>query len=243
MIFRYILFTFFLPFLVPSFLAAQESETRVLRLRCISFQVDGRIPELFAHSVPQDDEPDEGVAVEVRTYLNHEYLRLPMKGDRIAFTTDLDAASVNDEEKLVARLKLSDGLRPAILMFLPGDGQEGSLKYRVMAIEDTVGEFPRGSLKVMNLSPAPIRLMLEEEKFDFRSGDVRLIDDMPVGERNSAAMKAFIFAEGKWIRIGAGIWPHPGEKRVLQIAFYNPKSRNIEVRGIRDIAVRDEVGP
>ena len=32
-------------------------------------------------------------------------------------------------------------------------------------------------------------------------------------------------------------------KRVLQIAFYNPKSRNIEVRGIRDIAVRDEVGP
>lgn len=219
--------------------AAQDQDARVLKTRCISFQVDGQIPDLFAHSLPIGDKPIDGIPVEVRTYLNHEYSSLPIKSDRIVFTTEQDPASVEDEEKLVARLKVPDKLRSAILMFLPGDGEEGSLKYRVMPIEDTIHSFPRGSLKMMNLSPAPVRLVLEDVKYDFRSGDTKVIDDMPIGERNAAAMKAFTYADGKWQRIGAGIWPHPGKKRVLQIAFYNPKSRKLEVRGIRDIAVRD----
>jgi hypothetical protein len=218
---------------------AQDEGLQALKARCISFQVDGDVPELFAHSLPLGDQPGDGIPVEVRTYLNHEYLSLPIKSQGVVFTSDRDPASVEDKQKLVARLRIPDKMRSAILMFLPGDGKEGSLKYRVMAIEDAVSAFPRGSLKVMNLSPAPLRLMLEKEKYDVRSGDSRVIEDMPVGERNAAAMKAFTYAEDKWQRIGAGIWPHPGEKRVLQIAFYNLKSRKLEVRGIRDIAVRD----
>ena len=86
--------------------------------------------------------------------------------------------------------------------------------------------------------PLPMRRK-STKPFDFKSGEVRLIENPPVGDANSSAMRAFTFQDEQWQRIAAGVWPHPGQKRVLQVAFDNPESRQVEMRGIRDIAVRD----
>lgn len=213
-------------------------QARVIKSRCITFQTDQELPPLFAHQATGSPETP-GVPVTVKSYLNHEAESLALSGDEVIFTSAPDRASITLPDKLFARFKVPAQLRSAILMFLPGDGKPGSPKCLVLPIEDTTRAFPRGSLKVLNLSHFPLRIELESKPFDFKSGESRLIEDPPVGNSNSSAMRAFTFQEEQWQRIAAGSWPHPGQKRVLQVAFDNPVSRQVEMRGIRDIAVRD----
>ena len=215
-------------------------QARQLKARCLIFGLDRTFPELYAHSVsvPEDGQP-EGVFVRTRTYLNHEVEVLPMHGDRLVFTTAADRASIEDPERVIGRVTVPSGVRSAILVFLPGARDPGSSPCRVLPVEDTTRAFPRGSLKVINLSPLLLRLLLEKKQFDIPPGATRTIGDPPVGEHNASAMRAFTFKDDKWQRLGAGLWPHPGPKRVLQIAHLNPGSGQIEIRGIRDIAVRD----
>lgn len=219
--------------------AQQPGEGPSISARCLAFQIDGKLPPLFVHAVPLPEEPLEGVPVKVQSYLNHERQRIPLRTRQLIFTTEADPASIKDSGKLIARMKVPDKLRSGILMFLPGTGKEGDPKCRILPINDENKSFPRGSLKIVNISGVPFRLTLNDKKFDLRSGSTRVIEDPPVNEANASEMKAYTFDEGQWQRVGAGVWPHPGKKRVLQVAFINPESRRFEIRGIRDIAVRD----
>lgn len=227
--------------LIPSvtLIAQDGAPTKTLKTRSISFQVDDPIPEVFAHSVAAiPDTP--GVPVNVKSYLNHETEALPIKGDRLVFTSSPDRSSIEDPKQIVAKVKMPDGVRSAIFMFLPGSGKAGAPKYRILPIEDTTRAFPRGSFKVINLSPSPLRITLEKSIYDFKTGETKIIKDPPVNSRNASAMRAFNRVDGQWSGIGATTWPHPGSKRVIHVAFYNPSSKKVEMRGIRDIAVEDD---
>jgi hypothetical protein len=72
--------------------------------------------------------------------------------------------------------------------------------------------------------------------YEFKGGESKIIEDPPVAENNSSGMKAFSFTDGEWHRIASGVWPHPGEKRVLQVLFTNPATQQVEIRGVRDVA-------
>lgn len=236
--FRLLFASLLLPILT---LDAQDSaSTRTLKTRSIAFQVDDPIPEVFAHSASAA--PDAvGVPVKVKNYLNHEAEALQMIGGRLVFTSSPDRESLKDSKKVIAQVKVDEGIRSAVLMFLPGSGKKDAPKYRVLPIEDTVRSFPRGSFKVINLSPFPLRITLEKRIYDIKFGETKLIKDPPVNARNASAMKAFNKQDDQWRNIGATSWPHPGSKRVIHVAFYNPASSKVELRGIRDIAVEDDV--
>lgn len=224
---------------VPAAAQQAPEEGPSISARCLAFQIDGKVPPLFVHAVPLGEEPTEGVPVKVQTYLNHERQKIPVRTGNLVFTSDADPSSIDDPEKLFARFKVPGKMRSGILMFLPGSSKAGEPKYRILPIDDENKSFPRGSLKIVNISGEPFRLTLCDKKFDLRSGSTRVIEDPPVNEANASEMKAFTFDQGQWQRVGAGVWPHPGRKRVLQVAFINPESRRFEIRGIRDIAVRD----
>jgi hypothetical protein len=209
-----------------------------MKLRAISFMVDKPITGLFAHD-PSVAAPLPGVPFQVKTYLNHEFSQVPVKGDSVIFTNSSEPASAKDPAKVLAKAKLPSGFKKGILIFLPGTGRPGDPAYRVLPMEDSLGSFPRGSVKVMNLSQSPVRIRLEKTDYEFKSGEMQLIKDHPVGDNNSASMMAFAFKDKEWQRVGAGVWAHPGEKRVIQIIFDNPKSHQVELAGIRDVAVRD----
>jgi len=164
---------------------------------------------------------------------------VPVKGDTVVFTASADAASAKDTAKILTKAKLPAGFKKGIFIFLPGTGRPGDPAYRVLVMDDSLGSFPRGSVKVMNLSPVPVRIRLEKTNYEFKSGETQLIKDQPVGDNNSSSMMAFALKGTEWQRVGAGVWPHPGEKRVIEIIFENPLSRQVELAGIRDVAVRD----
>lgn len=213
--------------------------TRVLEIRGLSFVTDKAMPQLYVHFTA--GQPDAvGIPVNVKSYLNHEAEELTVLGNEIVFTVDASRASLKTQDKQVAKVKIPAQLKSAILMFLPGGGTDEVPKCQVMIIDDSVRAFPRGSLNVINLSHNPLRIELEKKPFDFKSGEMRLIENPPVGEGNASAMTAYTFQQEQWQRIGASSWPHPGSKRVIQVAFDNGESRQVEMRGIRDIAVRDQ---
>jgi hypothetical protein len=124
-----------------------------------------------------------------------------------------------------------------IFLVLP-TGASDKGRFSVLPIADSTDAFPPGSLKLMNMSQLDVRVQLEKKDYEIKSGKTLLIENMPVGANNSAGMKAFCLKEGNWQRIGSGVWPSPGKKRVLQLFFVNPATGQLEMRGFRDIAVR-----
>lgn len=219
----------------PAAPPAGEVETAGLRVRGLSFQLDSPPADVFVHDAAGDGTVP-GVKLDVKSYLNHEFSGLPIKGDSLVFTKSSDPSGIKDSANIIAKTRLPGGFRSGIFMFLPGTGKAGDPAFRVLVIEDNKKAFPPGSLKILNLSPLPVSIMLEKEVFNFKSGETKIIEDPPVGPSQSSAMVAKAFKEGEWRQIGSGIWPHPGSKRVLQVLFENPKSRQVELRGIRDIA-------
>lgn len=218
--------------------AAAQDEAGV-HFRGLSFQVDDPLSEVYAHD-PLAAKPGLGTKVDVKNYLNHEFNQLPLSGDSVVFTTKPDPASVKDPAEILGKAKFAANLKSAIFMFLPGSGKAGEPRCRVLVIDDKLRAFPRGSLKILNLSPLPVRIQLEKETYDFKSGETRLIENPPVAENNLSGMRAFCQRGNEWQRIASGMWPHPGEKRVLQVLFENPASKQIEMKGIRDISIRDD---
>lgn len=49
-------------------------------------------------------------------------------------------------------------------------------------------------------------------------------------------LKAFCRRDGEWQSVASGAWPDPGDKRALQILTDNPVTKQVEIRGVRDVA-------
>ncbi|RYD51599.1 MAG: hypothetical protein EOP83_23355 [Verrucomicrobiaceae bacterium] len=206
-----------------------------IKIRSLSFQLDTPPSEVYAHD-PATGGKIPGVKIDMKSYLNHEYNLQPTFAENLVFTKSQTPSSINDPASLVAKTKVPSGIKSGIFMFLPGSGKAGEAPFRVLVIDDSKRAFPPGSFKVINMSPHGVRIQLENTNFDFASGETKLIEDPPVGANNSSSMKAFSSTNGQVQRIGAGVWPHPGTKRSLQLLFLNPASGQVEIRGIRDVA-------
>jgi len=218
--------------------AAVPEEKPGLKIRSLSFQIDSLPQEVFAHD-PALEGKIQGVKIDMKSYLNHEFNLQPSHPQTLVFTNSADPASMKDAANVVAKTKVPANLKSGIFMFLPGSGKAGEPAFRVLVIEDSKRAFPPGSFKVMNLSPYKVVIQLEKQNYPFASGETKLIEDPPVGASNSSAMRAFASMNGQEQRIAATMWPHPGKKRSLQVMFLNPKTQQVEIRGIRDIAGED----
>ena len=186
-------------------------------------------------------EQSAGIPLNVKTFLNHEADLVPANMRKFVLTTDSDTSSVNVPEKLVAQVTLPQGLQSAILLFVPGSGQQGEPPFRVLAIDDSRKAFPAGSIKVLNMAPTEVMFELEKEKFLFKPGQTQLIKEVPFNEAGLTGMRAFCrIAEGNaassWKRIASSQWAPPGKKRVFQVLFLDPRSKEVQLRGFTDIA-------
>lgn len=214
--------------------AAKESKKGRL-IRALSFRIEEPLDVAYAHGVKVP-----GVKLEVKSYLNDIAGSLPLEGSTdLVLTNSPDPASVKDPAAVLAKVKFAPTLKSGVFMFLPGTGKEGDPKYRVLVLEDSVDEFPAGSLKLMNLSPLPIRMRLETKDFDVKSGQILVIKDPPMGDNQHAAMTVSSFKGDKWQPFGNTALPAPGRARVFQVFYENPASGKVEMRGIRDVAFAD----
>jgi hypothetical protein len=216
--------------------APPSASDQGIRVRGLAFQLAAPPTDIYVHDAAAPP-GIVGAKLDVKGYLNHEFSLLPIRGKNVVCTKSSDPASIKDPANILAKATLPDKFKNGIFMFLPGTGAPGAPMFRILVVDDSTSAFPRGSFKVMNLSPVTVRIQLEKETFEFKSGEMKLIEDPPVGENQSSGMRAFSQAGSQWQKIGSGIWPHPGDKRVLQVLFENPGTKQVELRGIRDVAV------
>lgn len=197
---------------------------REVRLRAVALQQGAG--EMFVHDAVQPEAP--GTKVSAKSFLNHEFVPLTVKGDVLVFTTGGD---MKDSATLLAQVELGKAQASLIAVRLPVGGKD-----QVVAVHDSKDVFPPGSVCVLNLTDIPLRIELEKKNFDFKAGEVGWIKDPPVADNQMSGMAGFQEIEGEWKRFASAVWPHPGGKRVLQIATINPVTKQPEIRGVRDVA-------
>jgi hypothetical protein len=172
--------------------------------------------------------------VQVKTFLNHEAdVLTPGKDLKLVLTGDADPASALDPAKVQGDFLLPATKGSAILLLLPpAAGKSGS---RVEVVDDSVKAFPPGSILVLNSCSLRVKVELEGKPHEIDAGARALIAKMPVGENNSAGMKCHGWRDGGWEIFSSGVWPHPGEKRVLQV-ITDGSNGTVDIRGVRDVA-------
>ncbi|MCW1887790.1 hypothetical protein OKA04_23835 [Luteolibacter flavescens] len=188
-------------------------------------------PEVHVH---QDGGKADAGVLEVKSYLNHEGTTLKLKGPKIVLTTQSGAASVKDPAQVIGTCELPAKGGSVILLFIPEKPDSPASK--IVVLDDSKKAFPPGSIKVANLSSLPVKIELEKKPFDFKAGEIANIENPPVGEGNSSGYKATCETATGWQAFGAGVWPHPGQKRVLQVVTNSPESKLVVIRGFRDVA-------
>jgi hypothetical protein len=228
-----------LPLLLGSSLHGQEKKAgREVIVRCLSFNRMKVDKEIYLHSQPVEA-GEEGVKMALKTYLNHERETIDLVGDEVIFSRTSEAAGA--EKDSIARARIPAKWKRVLFVFFPlpkePDPNKQS-KYRLIALDDSTQAFPRGSILCYNLSPNKARLMLEDEQYDVDSGATRVIKDPPANAANHCGMYAYEQKDDKWHRIGAGLWPHPGTKRILQFFYMDPVSNRVQLKGIKDISIQ-----
>jgi hypothetical protein len=215
------------PLLCMSAVAQQE-----IRIRALSFQ-PGFPADVHAHL------PSGAMTLgemQVKSFLNHEANLLKFNGGALVFTIKSDPVSATDVNEHIGKVEMPADLKSAILLFLPESPEPGDFRSRVIAIGDSAADFPPGSFKVANVSSLPIKIELEKEVYQFAPGETKVIAKPPFGENQAASMRAYCKRNDEWQLITSGVWPNPGSKRVLQVFTADPATRQIELKGIRDVA-------
>lgn len=204
---------------------------RLVQLRLLGFDNEKIPVESFVLD-PSAPPSIPGVAAPVKGFLNHQGVAVRTMGGDLIFSKSSRVEDIAKPEHFLAKVKLPSKGDRFMLIFLPAAGQT----FQILALDDSVREFPLGSYRVVNLSRLPVRLTLEKKSYAFKPGQIGLIEDPPVQANQHSAMYAFAAEAGKEQRIGSGLWPHPGNKRSVQLFFDNPESGQTELRGFRDIS-------
>lgn len=214
-----------LPWFAPPVSGQQECKVRGLSLEPV---IEGS--EVHAH--------DEAGTVtfgriHIKSFLNHESDTLKFKDPKLIFTAKADPASAKDPAGVIGSCEIPATMKSVILLFVPKVAGEPAC--RILVVDDSAKAFPPGSVKVANLSPMTVKIELEKTPFEFKPGETGLIKDPPVGPNQTGGMKGFCERDGEWQLFASGMWPHPGQKRVLQI-LTGTENNQVEIRGLRDVS-------
>lgn len=222
--------------MLSNFLTAQQAPTLDLEIRTLAFTPDLQQKSAFAHD-PAAADSAVATATPIKSYLNHEFAAISLTSRKLIFTTKADRASLNNMADILGEFTIPEGIKSAILVFLPAK-QGSKHRYQIMAIHDSKQAFPSGSIHITNLSPHPIRMILEKKNFEFKPGQTQVIQDPPVRDGDMTGMRTFVFREQAWTPVATGLWPHPGQARGLKILFQNPSSGSIQLRAFDDVPPR-----
>lgn len=212
---------------------APTPATLPVRLRLLAFHSHQATEEAFLHD-PAAANGANGTQVHIKSYLNHQSEVLTPKSRKLVFTRSANRASLADSNTWLAEVSLPAGVRSAVLLFMP-ESPDSKIPFRIMVIDDSKESFPQGTFRVTNLSPLPVRIELEKRPWVIQPGKTELISDPPVRHGNLCGMKTFVQEAQGWRRIASGIWPHPGKKRVIQLLYYHPAAKQVQLRAFDDV--------
>lgn len=222
-------------------LPAQQQAPAKVDIRMLAFTPALQHKDSYAQD-PAGGDAAVAVAAPIKPRLNHEFSTVELKTRKIAFTTKQDHASITRPGELIAEAALPNNVSSALLVFLPAKA-DSKTSCQIMVIDDSKRAFPAGSFHVTNLSPFPVRLMLENKNYDFTPGKTILIEDPPVRAGQKSGMRTFVHKDNKWSPVATGIWPHPGASRSVKVLYQDPTTGDVQLRSFDDVPPRTPQAP
>lgn len=219
-----ILSFFSLLFLLSTF-SARGQEPRTIDVRSLCFKASAGVKSL---TVAGDPKGESIVDFKLKRYLQTKQEKLTLTNNQIFIGPD-----GGGEFGSWGSISIEPNLTEVLLLFLP-TGQT-TKPYKVIPFDDSVKSFPLGSFQIINLSPNALRLIVGKKPFQLKRGERTTISKFQNKKANGqVAYYAFYQNEGDWKRLSSGFWDVVPRKRNLQIAYQNPKSGRLEMRGFED---------
>jgi hypothetical protein len=131
-----------------------------------------------------------------------------------------------------ATVKLPAGCKRAVVVLVPNAAGE-TLPYRGFAFSHDNGSFPMGSMKLINLSPYPVRWNVGGEVMGLRPGAIEGF--RPKGEPGSNQNVVFQFQKNeRWLPMTTTRWAVRDDRRYLMCLYEDPATRRMGLRSIPD---------
>lgn len=223
----------------PAF--SQETPGVRAQLRLLGFASKMQSKDVFAQD-PGAGPEVVGISSPIKAYLNDEATDITLTSRRVVFSTKQDRGSLTRDGELIGEVTLPADGNSSILLFLPGK-PGAKAKYQVMAVPDSKKAFPAGSFHITNLSPVPVRLVLENKTFEFKPGQATLVENPPVREGGQMSVKAVVFQDNKWKEISSSAWSHPGRSRSFMILYQDTAKGDVKLKSFDDVPPREGPAP
>ena len=113
-----------------------------------------------------------------------------------------------------------------LFLFTPGGSSEGKLPYSVRAFDDDTRIFPMGSVRVINLSPVPVRFLLSGEMTPQipPAKYAQFPHSKKVNDFNMyPVVVQFLSATGEWINGQSVSWKATDRRRDIVVTSVDPR--------------------
>ena len=219
--------------LIPAL--AAETAGRTIRFRTLCFEFAPGEREV---TVSGDPTLASKATVELSRRLDSRQNQLSVTAGQVMLgKLGTDAAGQPVIEPMaVAKLPAAGS---EFLFLLVPSGKESGEVYRCLVLPDDIANFPPGGFRLINMSPAKLRFAMGNEKLELLPGAIKVLGRISGAGEDGRFAYVVQYLDGEvWNRLSTGFWTRRDKIRSLQVAFRNPQTERLVMRGYDDTLVR-----
>lgn len=132
----------------------------------------------------------------------------------------------------IARFKLPGNIKDPLAILVPSSDDQ---PYRVLVLERSLERFPHGSYTLINFSAMEIRGLVGKTRVIAPARDITLFN--PSSNKETMLDVHFKYQRADdWKTFGRTRWVNEKNKRTLLLAYPDPKTERMKIRGIPVLA-------
>ncbi len=144
----------------------------------------------------------------------------------------LRSQAENEEGKTIypaiTQVKVPANIKAPLLILFPVSGGQ---VYKAIVVDRSLSNFPKGSYKLINVSPSAIRGLVGKTKIIAPARKITPFN--PSSNREELLDVHFQYRRtNDWKTFGRTRWVNEKEKRSLLCAYLDPKTKRMKIRGI-----------
>ncbi|GHC61115.1 hypothetical protein [Roseibacillus persicicus] len=215
--------TLILSLLTASLLA---QEPRQIEVRTLCFGYSNSVREV---TLTGDPAGEDTLDTKLAKHLDNHQDVLTVVGDEVRVGQKDGSGSFQSWSKTA----IPKGASEVLFVLFPSGIKEKP--YLIKAYNDGARGFPLASFQISNMSESTLRLIVGDEPIELAPGQSKNISKFKKVKKNGQVPYYVYSKDGsEWKRLSTGLWDILPRKRNFQIAWTNPDSKNVEIRGYED---------
>lgn len=127
-----------------------------------------------------------------------------------------------------ARAKVPDHIKEPLIILVPVAGDQA---YQALVVDRSLSKFPKGSYKLVNLSPRDIRGLVGKTTINAPPKKITTFNPS-VNTEELLDVRFQFRGPQDWKTFGRTRWVNEKEKRSFLFAYLDPKTKRMKIRGI-----------